>query len=99
MITQKLLTFFFKKIARYKLNNKGKKIKAIIIGNNPNRYNPTKPKSNKLKSKFEKKRKTNEYKAYQIKEQSATDTVKKIAIRKTATTTEEQSAFKAYANA
>ena len=52
-----------------------------------------------MKSKLEKKRKTNEYRAYQIKEQSATDTVKKYAIRKRATITEERSAFKSYSNA
>ena len=52
-----------------------------------------------MKSKLEKKRQTNAYRAYQITELSATDTVKKFAIRKRATITEEQSAFKAYANA
>ena len=52
-----------------------------------------------MKSKLEKKRQTNEYRAYQIKELAATDTVRKFAIRKRATITEEQSAFKAYANA
>ena len=33
MMTQKLLSFFWKKInlARYKLNNKGKKLKTLII--------------------------------------------------------------------
>ena len=71
-------------LARYKLNSKGKKLKTIVIDNTQFRYNPTKPISNKLKSK-EKKRKTNEYRAYQIKEQSATGTVKKNAIRKRAT--------------
>ena len=52
-----------------------------------------------MKSKLEKKRRTNEYRAYQIKELAATDTVRKFAVRKRATITEEQSAFKAYANA
>ena len=52
-----------------------------------------------MKTKLEKKRQTHEYRAYQVKELAATDTVKKIAIRKRATITEEQSAFKAYANA
>ena len=86
-------------LARYKLNNKVKKLETLIIDDNQYRYNPTKPISNKLKSKLEKKRRTNEYRAYQIKELAATDTVRKFAVRKRATITEEQSAFKAYANA
>ena len=52
-----------------------------------------------MKSELESKRKTNEHRAYQIKELAATDTVKKFAIRRRATITEENSAFKAYANA
>ena len=96
----KTVKFLLKEnLARYKLNNKGKKLKTLIIDENQYRYNPTKPISNKLKSKLEKKRQTNEYRAYQIKELAATDTVRKFAIRKRATITEEQSAFKAYANA
>ena len=96
----KAVKFLLKEnLARYKLNNRGKKLKKIITDNDQYRYNPTKPISNKLKSKLEKKRQTNEYRAYQIKELAATDTVKTIAIRKRATITEEQSAFKAYANA
>ena len=100
----KTVKFLLKEnLARYKLNiganNKGKKLKTLIIDDNQYRYNPTKPISNKLKSKLEKKRRTNEYRAYQIKELAATDTVRKFAIRKRATITEEQSAFKAYANA
>ena len=69
-------------LARYKLNKKGKKLKTLIIDENQYRYNPTKPISNKLKSKLEKKRQTNEYRAYQIKELAATDTVRKFAIKK-----------------
>ena len=97
----KTVKFLLKEnLARYKLNNKGKKLKTVIIDDNQYRYNPTKPISNKLKSKLEKKkRRTNEYRAYQIKELAATDTVRKFAVRKRATITEEQSAFKAYANA
>ena len=96
----KTVKFLLKEnLARYKLNNKGKKLKTLIIDDNQYRYNPTKPISNKLKSKLEKKRQTNEHRAYQIKELAATDTVRKFAIRKRATITEEQSAFKAYANA
>ena len=96
----KTVKFLLKEnLARYKLNNKGKKLKTLIIDDNQYRYNPTKPISNKLKSKLAKKRRTNEYRAYQIKELAATDTVRKFAIRKRATITEEQSAFKAYANA
>ena len=96
----KTVKFLLKEnLARYKLNNKGKKLKTLIIDDNQYRYNPTKPISNKLKSKLEKKRRTNEYRAYQIKELAATDTVRKFAIRKRAAITEEQSAFKAYANA
>ena len=96
----KTVKFLLKEnLATYKLNNKGKKLKTLIIDENQYRYNPTKPISNKLKSKLEKKRQTNEYRAYQIKELAATDTVRKLAIRKRATITEEQSAFKAYANA
>ena len=52
-----------------------------------------------MKSKLAKKRRTNEYRAYQIKELAATETVRKFAVRKRATITEEQSAFKAYASA
>ena len=53
-----------------------------------------------LKSKPAKKRRTNEYRAYQIKELAATETVRIFGVRKRATTTtEEQSAFKTYANA
>ena len=52
-----------------------------------------------MKSKFAKKTRTHEYRAHQIKELAATDTARKFAIRKRATITEEQSAFKAYANA
>ena len=96
----KTVKFLLKEnLARYKLNNKGKKLKTLIIDDNQYRYNPTKPISNKLKSKLEKKRRTNEYRAYQTKELAATDTVRKYAVRKRATITEEQSAFKAYANA
>ena len=99
MITPKLLTFFKENLARYKLNINGKKLKTLIIDDNQYRYNPTKPISNKFKNKLERKRKTNEYRACQIKEQSATDTVKKNAIRKRAKITEDQSAFKSYSNA
>ena len=96
----KTVKFLLKEnLARYKLNNKGKKLKTLIIDDNQYRYNPTKPISNKLKSKLAKKRRTNEYRAYQIKELAATETVRKFAVRKRATITEEQSAFKAYANA
>ena len=96
----KTVKFLLKEnLARYKLNNKGKKFKTLIIDDNHDRYNPTKNLSNKLKSKLAKKRRTNEYRAYQIKELAATDTVRKFAVRKRATITEEQSAFKAYANA
>ena len=92
----KTVKFLLKEnLARYKLNNKGKKLKTLIIDDNQYRYNPIKPISNKLKSKIEKKRRTNEYRAYQIKELAATDTFKKNAVRKRATIT----AFKAYANA
>ena len=62
-------------LERYKLNNNGKQLKAIIIDSNQYRYNPSKPISSKLKSELESKRKTNEYRAYQIKELAATDTV------------------------
>ena len=98
MMTQKLLSFFSKNLARYKLNNKGKRLKAIIIDNNQHRYKPSKPISNKLKSELESKRTTNEYRAYQIKELAATGTVKKFAIRRRTAITEENNAFKAYAN-
>ena len=79
----KTVKFLLKEnLARYKLNNKGKKLKTLIIDDNQYRYNPTKPISNKLKSKLEKKRQTNEYRANQIKELAATDTVRKFAIGK-----------------
>ena len=51
-----------------------------------------------MKSELESKRKTNEYRAYQIKELAATHTVQKFAISRRATITEESDAFKAYAN-
>ena len=93
----KTVKFLLKEnLARYKLNNKGKKLKTLITDDNQYRYNPI---SNKLKSKIEKKRRTNEYRAYQMKELAATDTVRKFAARKRATITEEQNVFKAYANA
>ena len=58
----KTVKFLLKEnLARYKLNNKGKKLKTLIIDDNQYRYNPTKPISKKLKSKLEKKRQTNEY--------------------------------------
>ena len=41
-------------LARYKLNNKGKKLKTLITDDNQYRYNPTKPIGNKLKSNLEK---------------------------------------------
>ena len=97
--TQKLLTFFKENLARYKLNSNGKKLKALIIDDIQYRYNPTKPMSNKFKNKLESKRKTNEYRACQIKEQSATDTVQKITIRQRAKITEDQNAFKSSSNA
>ena len=51
----KTVKFLLKEnLARYKLNNKGKKLKTLIIDNKQYRYNPTKPISNKLKSKLEK---------------------------------------------
>ena len=51
----KTVKFLLKEnLARYKLNNKGKKNKALIIDDNQCSYNPTKPISNKLKSKLEK---------------------------------------------
>ena len=72
----KTVKFLLKEnLARYKLNNKGKKLKAIIIDNNQYRYNPSNPISNMLKSELERKRKTYEYRAFQIKELAATDTV------------------------
>ena len=81
----KTVTFLLKEnLARYKLNNKGKKLKTLSIDDNQYRY-----KSNKLKSKLAKKRRTNEYRAYQIKELAATETVRKFAVRKRATITEE----------
>ena len=72
----KIVKFLLKEnLERYKLNNNGKQLKAIIIDSNQYRYNPSKPISNKLKSELESKRKTNEYRAYQIKELAAADTV------------------------
>ena len=57
----KTVKFLLKEnLARYKLNNKGKKLKTLIIDDNQYRYNPTKPISNKLKSKLAKKRRTHE---------------------------------------
>ena len=80
----KTVKFLLKEnLARYKLNYTGKKkLKAIIIDNNEYRYNPSNPISNMLKSELESKSKTNEYRAFQIKELAATDTVKKICYKK-----------------
>ena len=51
----KTVKFLLKEnLARYKLNDKGKKLKTLITDENQYRYNPTKPISNKLKSKLEK---------------------------------------------
>ena len=96
----KIVKFVLKEnLGQYKLNNKGKKLKTIIIGNTQYRYNPNKPISNKLSKRLQSIKKTNEYKANQIRERVSTRTVLKHAIKKKATITEERSAFKAYANA
>ena len=86
-------------LGHYKLNNKGKKLKTIVIGNTNYRYNPNKPISNKLTRRLQSVKNTNEYKANQVRERVGTRTVLKHAIKKKATITEERSAFKAYANA
>ena len=86
-------------VGQYKLNKKGKQLKTIIIGSNQYRYNADKPLSKKLIKQLESVKKTNEYKANQIRERVGTRTVLKHAVKKKATITEERSAFRAYANA
>ena len=87
-------------VGQYKLNKKKAKTKkTIIIENNQYRYNADKPISKKLIKQLESVKKTNEYKANQIRERVGTRTALKHAIKKKATITEERSAFRAYANA
>ena len=50
----KIVKYLLKEhLGEYKLNNKGKKLKTIIIGNNQYRYNPEKPISNRLGKRLE----------------------------------------------
>ena len=50
----KIVKYLLKEnLGEYKLNNKGKKLKTIIIGNNQYRYNPEKPISNRLSKRLE----------------------------------------------
>ena len=96
----KIVKYLLKEnLGEYKVNNKGKKLKTIIIGNNQYRYNPEKPISNRLSKRLEAVKKTNDYKANQIRERVGARTVLKHAIKKKAVITEERSAFRAYANA
>ena len=64
------------------MNNRGKKLKTVKIGNTQYRYNPDKPISNKLPKQLQSVKKTNEYKANQIRERVGTRTVLKHAIKK-----------------
>ena len=96
----KIVKYLLKEnLGEYKVNNKGKQLKTIIIGNNQYRYNPEKPISNRLSKRLEAVKKTNDYKANQIRERVGARTVLKHAIKKKAVITEERSAFRAYANA
>lgn len=95
----KAIKFMLKEnLGRYKLNNRGKKLKTIIYDNKEYRYNPEKPISKKLEKKLETFKKTNEYKAHKVKQEEAFNTVKKHVIKKKATINETASAFRAYAN-
>ena len=69
-------------LGEYKVNNKGKQLKTIIIGNNQYKYNPEKPISNRLSKRLEAVKKTNDYKANQIRERVGARTVLKHAIKK-----------------
>ena len=96
----KIIKFILKEnLGHYKLKNKGKKLKTIVIGNTNYWYTPNKPISNKLTRRLQSVKNTNEYKANQVRERVGTRTVLKHAIKKKATITEERSAFKTYANA
>ena len=63
------------KLGECKVNNKGKKLKTKIIGNNQYRYNPEKPISNRLSKRLEAVKKTNDYKANQIRERVGTRSI------------------------
>ena len=50
----KIIKYLLKEnVGEYKVNNKGKKLKTIIIGNTQYRYNPEKPISNRLSKRLE----------------------------------------------
>ena len=50
----KIVKYLLKEsLGEYKVNNKGKKLKTIIIRNNQYRYNPEKPISNRLSKRLE----------------------------------------------
>ena len=89
----KIVKYLLKEnLGEYKVNNKGKKLTTIIIGNNQYRYNPEKLISNRLSKRLD-------YKANQIRERVGARTVLKYAIKKKSVIIEERSAFRAYANA
>ena len=67
--------------------------------NNQYRYNPETPISNRLSKRLQAVKKTNDYKANQIRERVGARTVLKHAVKKKAVITEERNAFRAYANA
>ena len=63
----KIVKYLLKEnLGEYQVNNKGKKLKTIIVGNNQYRYNPEKPISNRLSKRLEAVKKTNDYKANQL---------------------------------
>lgn len=96
----KIVKYILKeKVGHYKVNNKGRKLKTIVIENKQYRYNPDKPLSNKLIKELERVRKANKYKAFKEREEEGIKTVLKYAIRKKAKITEERSAFRSYSNA
>ena len=96
----KIVEYLLKEnLGEYKVNKEGKQLKTVIIGNNKYRYNPEKPKSNRLSNRLQAVKKTNDYKENQIRETVGTRTVLKHAFKTKPIITEERSAFRAYANA
>ena len=81
----------------------GKEYKKLVIDNNDYYYNKDKPLSKKLKNKLTSISKSQEYKRFKIlkhatKGVAVRQALKKYAIKQKANITEEQSAFKRYAN-
>ena len=79
----KIVKYLLKEnLGEYKVNNRGKKLQTIIIGNNKYRYNPEKPICNRLSKRLQAVKKTNDYKANQVRERVGARTVLTHAIKK-----------------